>query len=179
MRYVREILRFSPFLAFDSFKIIFFVQLYLQCSVEMGTQSEIYATFVLRVVGEEDNTRSIWPSSPSVSGWKTGVQSIDGKPNGNLLTTATATSSKNHTLESHGPYWHGSSDTNPAVNGPLDGSGKFKANIPVAFHYSNPESLLRGPAFQNQFVSFCFTCMSYGKLRSEVISTFLIPHLHL
>ena len=36
-----------------------------ECQVVMGTPTEIYATFVMQTVAEEDSTRSIWPSSPS------------------------------------------------------------------------------------------------------------------
>ena len=43
-----------------------------ECEVVMGTPSEIYANFVMRIVAEEDDTRPIWPSSPSKHGWKTG-----------------------------------------------------------------------------------------------------------
>ena len=37
----------------------------------MGTPTEIYATFVMTVVAEEDDSRSIWPSCPAF-GWSTG-----------------------------------------------------------------------------------------------------------
>ena len=40
--------------------------------VKMGTETEIYATFVMTVVAEEDTSRSIWPSCPAF-GWSTGV----------------------------------------------------------------------------------------------------------
>lgn len=33
----------------------------LRAQVKMGTKTDIYATFILRVVAEEDATRSIWP----------------------------------------------------------------------------------------------------------------------
>eukprot|EP00435_Cladocopium_sp_Y103_P024112 s4048_g5.t2 len=33
-----------------------------ECTVLMGTKTEIYATFVMTVVAEEDDSRSIWPS---------------------------------------------------------------------------------------------------------------------
>ena len=38
----------------------------------MGTKTEIYATFVMTVVAEEDDSRSIWPSCPAF-GWSTGL----------------------------------------------------------------------------------------------------------
>lgn len=40
--------------------------------VKMGTETEIYATFVMTVVAEEDTSRSIWPSCPAF-GWSTGA----------------------------------------------------------------------------------------------------------
>ena len=40
--------------------------------VLMGTKTEIYATFVMTVVAEEDDSRSIWPSCPAF-GWSTGL----------------------------------------------------------------------------------------------------------
>jgi hypothetical protein len=87
-----------------------------ECEVVMGTPSEIYATFVMQIVAAEDNTRCIWPSSPSKYGWKTGVHTVDSRPNGNPLSTwgkDEATS----VLESHGPYQRSFSRTFPGVNG--------------------------------------------------------------
>lgn len=87
-----------------------------ECEVVMGTETEIYATFVMQTVAEEDDTRSIWPSSPSPHGWKTGVFILDGRPNGNALSTWGPDDFETK-VESHGPYKHGCSETNPAVNG--------------------------------------------------------------
>lgn len=95
-----------------------------ECSVVMGTPTEIYATFVMQTVAEEDDTRSIWPSSPSKVGWATGVHTIDSRPNGNPLSTKERTLSFDegrqddaHVAESHGPYQRAFSMTHPAVNG--------------------------------------------------------------
>jgi beta-galactosidase/beta-glucuronidase len=88
-----------------------------ECSVVMGTPTEIYATFVMQTVAEEDDTRSIWPSSPSKSGWATGVYTIDSRPNGNPLSTKEQTYYDAHVAESHGPYQHSFSTAYPAVNG--------------------------------------------------------------
>lgn len=46
----------------------------LRCNifeVLMGTDTGIYASFVMTVVAEEDDSRSIWPSCPAY-GWSTG-----------------------------------------------------------------------------------------------------------
>jgi len=89
-----------------------------ECQVVMGTESEIYATFVLQIVAQEDDTRSIWPSSPSMYGWKTGVNKYDSKPNGKPLATRNPSDHKGAPkLESHGPYQRAFSKTFPGVNG--------------------------------------------------------------
>jgi hypothetical protein len=42
----------------------------------------LYASFVMTTVAEEDTSRAIWPSCPS-GGWKSGVDTLWGLPNGN------------------------------------------------------------------------------------------------
>lgn len=89
-----------------------------ECQVVMGTSNEIYATFVMQTVADEDNTRSIWPSSPSKYGWKTGVNRYDSKPNGQPLATRSPKDHKSDPLlETHGPYQRAFSKTYPGVNG--------------------------------------------------------------
>ena len=89
-----------------------------ECQVVMGMPSEIYATFVLQTVAGEDDTRSIWPSSPSKYGWETGVNRYDSTPNGRPLATRSPANHKNDPiLESHGPYMRAWSDDYPGVNG--------------------------------------------------------------
>jgi len=111
-----------------------------ECQVKMGTDTEIYATFVMTVVAEEDTSRTIWPSCPA-GGWTTGVHQLDARPNGNKLTTP----ANGPDIEVHGPYLHGTGF--PAVNGDskLD---LFDANIPIKVV---PGST--GPTFQNIFAS--------------------------
>lgn len=87
-----------------------------ECQVVRGTPSEIYATFVMQTVAEEDDTRSIWPSSPSKHGWKTGVYTIDSRPNGRPLSTWGPDDFKSD-LETHGPYMRSYSKGFPGVNG--------------------------------------------------------------
>jgi beta-mannosidase len=126
-----------------------------ECSVVMGTPSEIYATFVMKAVAEEDDTRPIWPSSPSRHGWKAGVRRLDGRPfarNRDLMTWDTNAFST--VLESHGPYLRSFSYSHPGVNG-------YDAHFP----YSNTPPKLRkidiGYSHPNEFASeFGSTTMS-------------------
>jgi beta-mannosidase len=87
-----------------------------ECAVVMGTDTEIYATFVMQTVAEEDDTRTIWPTSPSKLGWKSGVYTLDGRPNGKPLATRNQ-KDFNATIESHGPYLRSFSVSYPGVNG--------------------------------------------------------------
>jgi beta-mannosidase len=87
-----------------------------ECDVIMNTSTEIYASFVMQTVSEEDDTRSIWPSSPSKLGWKSGVHTLDGRPNGQPLVTWNP-NAFHKTLESHGPYQRSFSKSYPGVNG--------------------------------------------------------------
>lgn len=87
-----------------------------ECQVVMGTPSEIYATFVMQLVAQEDNTRSLWPSSPSKHGWKTGVYTLDSRPNGRPLSTWGPDDFPKD-LETHGPYMRSFSKEYPGVNG--------------------------------------------------------------
>ncbi|CAJ1426374.1 unnamed protein product, partial [Effrenium voratum] len=91
--------------------------------VRMGTPTEIYATFVMTVVAEEDDSRSIWPSCPAF-GWTTGVHKLDCLPNGKPLTTP----GTSHVIETHGYYQHGTGF--PSVNGWAKMWG-FNANLPI------------------------------------------------
>ena len=101
-----------------------------ECVVEMDTDMAIYATFVMQTVAEEDPTRPLWPSSPSKTGWKTGVKRVNGKPNGGPLATYSAKEFKaSHTLEKHGPYRHGTSQTHPSVNANDDGGYVHKSFV--------------------------------------------------
>jgi hypothetical protein len=118
-----------------------------ECAVVMGTPSEIYATFVMKTVAEEDDTRPIWPSSPSRHGWKAGVRRLDGRPierNTDLITWDPKVFSS--VLESHGPYQRSFSHSYPGVNG-----------YDVHFPYSNTPPKLHkvnvGYAYPNQFAS--------------------------
>ncbi len=73
----------------------------------------IFASYVMRIVADEDDTRAIWPNSPSKSGWGSGVNTLDGLPNGEGLTIGRDAATS---LEGHGPYQHSFSRTHPTVN---------------------------------------------------------------
>eukprot|EP00040_Diaphanoeca_grandis_P034655 m.215991 g.215991 ORF g.215991 m.215991 type:complete len:1074 (-) comp33200_c0_seq2:397-3618(-) len=130
-----------------------------ECQVIMGSDTEIYATFVLAVVAEEDTSRPVWPSCPSV-GWSGGVRTLDSRPiAGKNLTTP------NHgtLIETHRPKWHG--DGFASVNGltpinpapgdhppcalpPCNWQGIFPSNIPL-----NLTQQPTGPSEPNVFSS--------------------------
>lgn len=76
---------------------------------------DIFASYVMRIVADEDDTRAIWPNSPSRSGWAAGVNQLDGRPNGKKLMIGQQAATK-MSLEGHGPYAHSYSSTHPTVN---------------------------------------------------------------
>lgn len=82
-----------------------------ECQRGDNVTNDIYSDFVMTVVSQEDNSRPIWPSSPSRSGWKTGVDRNSGIPNGNKLSYWLPNHNMNESdgIERHGPYLHGSS----------------------------------------------------------------------
>ena len=145
-----------------------------ECNVVMGTPTEMYATFVMQTVVEEDNTRPIWPSCPSSSGWKSGVTTSSGIPNGNPLVTKHPAT--NVMLERHGPYQHGYSTTFPAVDTcPVDATGIYLTKTPPVFA-SSPT----GPSFRNTFVSVNFVDafhLSMVSLMSFILNLVLVPML--
>lgn len=87
-----------------------------KCKRNASTTNDTYSGFIMKIVADEDDTRPIWPSSPSKTGWKTGVYKIDGRPNGKALTYADD-NVPDTVLENHGPYGHGWSTNFPTVNG--------------------------------------------------------------
>jgi beta-mannosidase len=62
-----------------------------ECRVLMGKATGIYATFVMTVVAEEDQSRAIWPSCPAL-GWTGGVDRLTSIPNGKPLVRKGGTS---------------------------------------------------------------------------------------
>jgi len=103
-------------------------------------------------VAGEDQSRAVWPSSPS-SGWNTGVDQLWGRPNGKALATKDGGN-----IEQHGPYQHGTGW--PQV----DGSSRlelFDANNPPGLN--GPSST--GPNHPGIFVSE-FGCVSWSSFES-------------
>ena len=118
-----------------------------ECTDAIGSQDDIYTRFVMAIVAQEDPTRIIWPGSPSSSGWKLGIRTIDSKPNGNKLVKGLPLYSG---LEYHGPYWHGCSKTHPSVNGPLrENCTKISTDTPTIFF----ETSRIGPQYPSKFIS--------------------------
>ena len=59
----------------------------------LQTPSAVYATFVMRVVADEDASRVVWPSCPAL-GWSTGVHKLTSMPNGKPLSTPDKTTTR-------------------------------------------------------------------------------------
>jgi beta-mannosidase len=118
-----------------------------ECDVVMDTPSEIYATFAMTTVAEEDDSRSIWPSSPSKHGWKSGVRRLDSRPLGrdHVLTTWDPMSFP-AVIETHGPYMRSFSRSYRGVNG-------RDAHFPYMNTPPNLEKVDVGIAYRNQFSS--------------------------
>ena len=55
-----------------------------ECDVIAGTPDDIFRSFVMTVVAQEDRTRAIWPSCPAL-GWTGGVDKLTAIPNGKPL----------------------------------------------------------------------------------------------
>jgi beta-mannosidase len=119
-----------------------------ECDVVMGTSSEIYATFAMKTVAEEDDSRSIWPSSPSKHGWRSGVRRIDSRPvtdQSPILTTWDPKSFPT-VIETHGPYLRSFSRSYRGMNG-------NDAHFP---YMNTPPTLKKvdvGVTFPNEFSS--------------------------
>ena len=82
--------------------------------------SGVFATFVMTIVAQEDQSRAVWPSSPAV-GWATGVDRLYQTPNWESplgMTTKGGGHSWSGGIESHAPYQTGGGW--PTVNGGTD-----------------------------------------------------------
>ena len=128
--------------------------------VNMNTPSGIFATFVMTVVAEEDQSRAVWPSSPA-KGWATGVHrlyqtpSLGGSPHG--LTVPGGGHAWNCGIETHAPYQTGGGW--PTVNGGdrdtcfiQNGMGNG-VNVPNKFKADDPtKPSTRGVGQRNMYV---------------------------
>jgi hypothetical protein len=126
-----------------------------ECRVLMGTPTGIYATFVMTIVAEEDQSRAVWPSCPAL-GWTTGVHKLTALPNGNALTTP----DNGTEIETHGPYQHGAGFV--AANGAAS-LQLFNTNLPLDI--SQLDMHPKGPAHPNVFASE-FGCSVYSSFES-------------
>jgi beta-mannosidase len=87
--------------------------------VNMWQPSGVFASFVMTVVAQEDQSRAVWPSSPS-RGWATGVHRLYQTPDWDSpqgLFTQGGGHSWTGGIESHAPYQTGGADGFPTVNG--------------------------------------------------------------
>jgi beta-mannosidase len=96
-----------------------------ECRVLMNESTAIYATFVLTVVAQEDQSRSVWPSCPA-AGWTSGVDRLTSRPTGSALVTCDEGRSS---IEIHGPYQHGTGF--PSANDPGGTRYPFALRLPV------------------------------------------------
>ena len=92
----------------------------------------------MTVVAQEDRTRAIWPSCPSL-GWTGGVDRLTSSPNGKAL----ATPNNGTPFEIHGPYQHGGGFA--AVNG----DSNFEA-VSAGMHGGMPITLSGPPVELHQ-----------------------------
>jgi len=132
-----------------------------ECAVVMDTSSDIYAKFILKVVVDEDKSRSVWPSSPA-AGWKSGVHKLDSLPTGEALVTR-----NDNSFEEHGDYTKGRGMG--AVNSPSGQSGPIQALIPTSL--ASAAAGHTGPQFRSNFASeFGSTVMSSFESMSATLA---------
>jgi beta-mannosidase len=86
-----------------------------ECLTFDGGTIDAYES-LMQTLAQVDDTRAIWPVSPSRSGWKSGIRNLDSRPilGGTLKANRDDDYSK-HQLEGHGPYGHGVSLQFPTV----------------------------------------------------------------
>ena len=135
-----------------------------ECQVVMNTSTGIYASFVMQTVADEDKSRAVWPSCPAL-GWTKGVHKLSAMPNGGSLITPKAGDAGWSSIETHGPYQHGSGF--PAVNGAAD-MQLFSSNIPISV---SGEGLVHNVDQKNVFASeFGCVAMSSWESMSPTLS---------
>jgi len=107
---------------------------------------------VSTTIAEEDYSRPVWPSCPSV-GWVSGVDRLYGLPNGKPLNPRKSGTN----FETHGPYQHGSGW--PAVNGDRN-LEPFPPNNPPTFDIAKT-----GPQQPGKYASE-FGCVGWSSYES-------------
>jgi hypothetical protein len=122
--------------------------------------SYVFATFVMTVVAQEDQSRVVWPSSPA-AGWVTGVNTLWQTPlisKNTTLTTHGGGHIWNQGIETHAPYQLGSGW--PTVNGGVRdacfdnaGTGNGLTTPAVYRNTVSGISATGGVAFKNVYAS--------------------------
>ena len=117
-----------------------------QVTVQPNSSAYVFATFVMTVVAQEDQTRVVWPASPA-AGWVTGVSMLYQTPNlhepgGMNLTTKHGGHIWNMGIETHAPYQLGSGW--PTVNGGV--KDECFVNPDTGSGVTLPNVFKRGPA---------------------------------
>ena len=120
------------------------------------TTTGVFATFVMAVVAQEDQSRVVWPSSPA-AGWVTGVNTLYQTPNDSPsgLTTHGGGHIWNQGIETHAPYQLGSGW--PTVNGGVRdgcfnnaGTGNG-VSVPGSFHPNGPGGVAEKNIYASEF----------------------------
>jgi beta-mannosidase len=118
--------------------------------VEPTGPTSVYSTLILTAVAAEDNSRILWPNSPS-AGWRTGVDRLYGTPNGLPLVSLGG----GHDYFA-GNEWHrfyqagvGAYDWQTVVRDPWSQAHTFPANMPMNYLAQGPT----GPGQPSYFVS--------------------------
>ena len=92
-----------------------------ECERGTNVTIDVYSDFVMKTVAKIDDTKPVWPSSPSKLSWKTGVDVNTGLPNGHPFSYWPSGSGRGRSIEKHGPYMHGSTiEQITTVNGHPD-----------------------------------------------------------
>ena len=94
---------------------------------ECGGGKGAITDFAIPAIAAEDATRPVWPASPAHNGWRSGVNTLTGFPNGQPLRIGGAPVN-----ETHGPYTFGSTSAfKPAENGHQPEADFVPALLPV------------------------------------------------
>jgi beta-mannosidase len=111
---------------------------------------------LLTTLTQMDDTRAIWPVSPSRAGWKTGVHTLDGRPIlGGVLKANRDDDYSKRALEEHGPYGHGGSLQFPTVN-QVPSEANYTANVPPSLS-TQPTGIMYPNTFVSEFGASVFS----------------------
>lgn len=143
------------------------VALWSACNECDPGANPVYSSLVMSAVAREDDSRPIWPASPS-RGWASGVDPLSSRPDGSALRARPLqpASAAQLPIEVHGPYVHGNGW--PAVNQvPIDPTTREPSlelhapRMPLPLPGSDAERPAMGAARASTFVSeFGVTALS-------------------